>query len=229
MIYVFMYRVPSDSGFAPCVDNGLLSLACCKGGQKNGTHTGIRYWIGKGECRSKYIEQQKFQSFNWAENQVYLLGIRKENYKNLPHYGKDTFLYIARITDVETMIDYFQHEGKMRTDGIYDVVDGKLVRNDFLMPDTHADTDQQERDKAGVYALLSDDYVYLGRDAVLLSSLKKLSKYVQDYKLFYRGQRILVGSDPDKNKELQELIEECYSLRDNKTHTPHNPENTKDG
>ena len=33
MTYLYIYRLTSDTGLAPCVDNGLLSLACCKGGQ----------------------------------------------------------------------------------------------------------------------------------------------------------------------------------------------------
>lgn len=34
---IYAYRLVDDTGFAPCVDNGLLSLACCKGGQvRNG-------------------------------------------------------------------------------------------------------------------------------------------------------------------------------------------------
>ena len=46
MTYLYIYRLTSDTGLAPCVDNGLLSLACCKGGQiRNGKaiHAGLRY------------------------------------------------------------------------------------------------------------------------------------------------------------------------------------------
>ena len=49
MTKLFIYRMTSDKGLAPCVDNGLLSLACCKGGQvRNGKpiKTGLRYRIG---------------------------------------------------------------------------------------------------------------------------------------------------------------------------------------
>ena len=33
---IFTYRLTHDTGFAPCVDGGLLSLACCKGGAPTG-------------------------------------------------------------------------------------------------------------------------------------------------------------------------------------------------
>ena len=32
MTGLYIYRLTDDSGFAPCVENGLLSLVCCKGG-----------------------------------------------------------------------------------------------------------------------------------------------------------------------------------------------------
>lgn len=41
-----IYRMRNEGGFAPCVDAGMLTLSCCKGGWKNGVKTGIRYWIG---------------------------------------------------------------------------------------------------------------------------------------------------------------------------------------
>ena len=46
MTYLYIYRLTSDTGLAPCVDNGLLSLACCKGGQirnDKAIHAGLRY------------------------------------------------------------------------------------------------------------------------------------------------------------------------------------------
>ena len=49
MTRLFMYRLSDDTGLAPCVQDGLLSLAVCKGGQiRNGKsiNTGLRYWIG---------------------------------------------------------------------------------------------------------------------------------------------------------------------------------------
>ncbi len=71
MTYLFMYRLAVDTGLAPCVDNGLLSLACCKGGQiRNGKpiNTGLRYRIGnKNEC-------------DYTKDDVYILGTYKNNF-----------------------------------------------------------------------------------------------------------------------------------------------------
>ena len=45
MTHVYVYRLTSDTGLAPCAENGLFSLAVCKGGQIRGQeiiHTGLR-------------------------------------------------------------------------------------------------------------------------------------------------------------------------------------------
>lgn len=57
---IFAYRIVDDTGFAPCVDHNLLTLACCKGGQiRNGKNilTGLRYHIGK--YREEHPQEDK--------------------------------------------------------------------------------------------------------------------------------------------------------------------------
>lgn len=89
----------SDTGLAPCVDDGLLSLACCKGGQiRNGKccKTGLRYWIGsKKKC-------------DYETDDVCILGTYH-----------DKLLYLARITKVLPMTEYYKNKSKGRTDNIY--------------------------------------------------------------------------------------------------------------
>ena len=61
MTYLYIYRLTSDTGLAPCVDNGLLSLACCKGGQirnDKAIHAGLRYRM--------YMPQAAQKSFTAA-------------------------------------------------------------------------------------------------------------------------------------------------------------------
>ena len=68
MTCLYIYRMTDDSGFAPCVEKGLLSLACCKGGQiRNGkvVNTGLRHRIG--------IHREA----NYATDDVYILGVYK--------------------------------------------------------------------------------------------------------------------------------------------------------
>ena len=66
---VYIYRVPYDSGFAPCVlGNGhiptdTLTLACCKGGQirkGKGVNTGLRYTVSKNHWDGIKTAPKKF-------------------------------------------------------------------------------------------------------------------------------------------------------------------------
>ena len=56
---IFAYRLAWDTGFAPCLDHNVFTLACCKGGQvRRGKDifTGLRYQIG--QYRSRNPEDQ---------------------------------------------------------------------------------------------------------------------------------------------------------------------------
>lgn len=145
---IYAYRLVDDTGFAPCVDNGLLSLACCKGGQvRNGRNikTGLRYHVGK--------HKQEI-----PDDEIYLLGI-----------FHNRLLYYAKVTDVMDMTEYFSEKKKRefgkRKDHIYDVRDGRLERNDFV-PFIHAKGDiRNAQDANGVFVVLSEKFTYFGRSA----------------------------------------------------------------
>ena len=82
MAWVYVYRMTSDTGLAPCVEKGLLSLACCKGGQMRGEkiiNTGLRYRIGA----------QK--DADYETDNVYLLGIYKDK---MVYILKDIFRFV---------------------------------------------------------------------------------------------------------------------------------------
>lgn len=150
---IFSYRIAYDMGFAPCIDNNIFTLACCKGGQiRNGKNimTGLRYHVGQHYYRNPVDE-------------IYLFGI----YKN-------GMLYYARITDVLTMDEYFSTRGKSvygdRTDQIYDAEAGILKRND-LLPHIHPKGSRQnEQDRNGHYVLVSRQFTYFGKNAPVIDA-----------------------------------------------------------
>ena len=192
MVYLFIYRLTHDTGFAPCVDNGLLSLACCKGGQiRNGraVKTGLRYEIGS-----------KHSGIDYDKDKVYVLGVYR---------GK--FLYLARITEVITMTDYYISRSDGRLDDIYSFIDGNLVRNHNLRNENvHTDKDDRIRDVAGEYVLLSEDFIYLGKDAAYV-------EIVKEYAPPSRGRKIYDGTTAEK------IIAECLKYKDDKIHIPNTP------
>lgn len=192
---VYIYRLTSDTGLAPCVEEGLLSLAVCKGGQlRKGApcNTGLRHLIG--------------ESKEYDKKNIYIIGTIH-----------DKFLYLARVTCVVTMAEYFSGISRDRTDDIYCVEQGLLCRNDNLRKQgVHTETDRILKDIAGQYVILSDDYIYLGRDAVSIDIVKKYNARFQETKT-YTG------------KEADELVAACLKYRDNKKHIPHEPLNSKCG
>lgn len=196
MTYLFIYRMTSDTGLAPCVDNNLLSLACCKGGQvRNGKpiKTGLRYRIGS-----------KRES-DYEKDDVHILGI----YKN-------KVLYLARVTEVMPMTEYYLEKSKGRTDDIYRVVNGKLERNNKLRNIHTKSSGEDKRDIAGEYVLLSDDFIYLGSDAVAVKS-------IEEYYPKFRETKIYSG------EEAKHIIDVCKQSDDKKKHKPTKPLGAKCG
>ncbi len=192
MTYLYIYRLTSDTGLAPCAEDGLLTLSVCKGGKKRGDkiiHSGLRHFIGSGNCGADY-----------KKDKIYILG----TYKN-------DLLYIARVTDVMTMTEYFSDRSSGRTDDIYSVIDGKLARNRKLRKEKiHTEPDRIDKDLAGEYVLLSDEYMYLGKDAVHVDLLDEYNPKFQETKTY-------------TEKEADRIISECLKYDDKKEHEPHEP------
>ena len=130
---------------------------------------------------------------------------------------KNKLLYLARITNIVTMTEYFSTMSKGRIDSIYSLTDRKLVRNHHLWNEgVHVDEKQNIRDIAGEYVLLSDDFIYLGKDAVFDELVDKYNAKFRETKL-YKG-------------EVAELIvAECQKYRDGKKHLPTKPLKKKCG
>lgn len=168
---MFIYRLKCDTGFAPCVDRGLFTLACCKGGylrKGKPVHTGIRHWIG--EYRKRY-----------KDDDIFLLGT----------YG-GRLLFVAEITKIMSMADYYRErmtDEQKRTDDIYDVNEsGELVRNS-LLPEVHGKGSyESEKDKLGDYVLISDRFTYFGAEAKEIDEeLRELFPKTRETKTYYKG------------------------------------------
>lgn len=186
---IYIYRLATDSGMAPCVDNGLFSLAVCKGGQirkGNPINTGLRHLIGN--------------DWGHSTGDTYVLGTYH-----------DRFLYIARVTDVVTMEEYFQDISKGRTDDIYDYKKGNLYRNNrYKNRNIHTTQEQIIKDIAGQYVLLSNDFVYLGEDAIFIDLVKQYNARFQETKT-YTGHI------------AEQIVKACYKYKDEVMHKPHEP------
>lgn len=208
---IYAYRLTSDSGSAPCIYDlhgnatGLLTLACCKGGQiryKGTTNereikTGLRHTIGK---------NHKEEIAN-GRIDVYVMGI----YKN-------TLLYFAKITEVLSMRDYFSPKSryKNRHDDIYDVLPDDIKRNDNN-PAFHPkeETTRHRLDWLGEYALISDCFAFWGKDS------KAISKCLIDILPKYRESKLYKGDSPHCEQVMDELSI-LWNFKDIIQNEPHN-------
>ena len=208
----FTYRVTHDTGFAPCVDGGLLSLACCKGGTEK-IKRGLRYFIGR------FFEE------NLQERaEVYVSGI---------YAGK--LLYIAKIDKVIRMKEYFgSKEYKGRTDQIYRVSGEALERDKSKLKGVHEEEHYIKCDINGEYALLSKEFVYLGGEKAIALNNDILSYYPKTRGQLPKGQHsynpanVLTDENINNSEELytklQKLIKEKgYTLTSGKVAEPHDP------
>ncbi len=199
--YILMYRLTCDSGNAPCIfennynETKLLTLSCCKGGyvKKNDTKvfTGLR-------VKAKNIISN-------GDN-VFLVGV-----------FKDKILYVAEITKIITMEEYYNDKQySNRLDFIYDVVDKNdgyiLKRNDkneLFHP--KEDLIQHKKDELGKYVLMSTNFSYLGKDysKYLLSDIEK--------SILPKNRETKVYSNNDEKYKIgEEIVKRYLKLNSNK-------------
>ena len=187
MKYIYIYRMTSDTGSAPCIfeDNyaktDLLTLACCKGGQiRKGKDikTGLRHTIGK-----------KHKGTN---DVIYVVGIYKKY-----------ILYVAKLSQIVTMNEYYSSEKySKRKDYIYDKDGKRNAVNSYFHPiDDHL---QHRRDWNGEYVLLSEEFSYNGRDCFKYDASK-----IKDY-LPKRQESLVYNECSDGFESIFSFIETTF-------------------
>ena len=145
---IFTYTMVWDTGFAPAVHNGLLSLACCE--------TKLRYLIAKEMARDNSSE-------------IILLGLCGKQLASRhtlpnPYYP----VYVSKITDFVKCSDYYtlpQYSSRPgcqyeKTGGIWHSKSTNPHKCDAQL----MSKDLYYRGKDENYVLLSDRYVYFGAD-----------------------------------------------------------------
>jgi hypothetical protein len=140
---VYIYAMTNDTGFAPCIDNRLLTLACCKGGVKGGMRMSAAREVESG-------------------NDVYVLGLCG---KRIAKTGNMLYrpVYLAKIDKAILMEQYYAEGGlsEGRTDDVYELVADALEHKGGNLP--HCDSEHtQAKDIGGQYVLRSRQFAYWG-------------------------------------------------------------------
>ena len=95
---IYRYVVTHDHGYAPCVDNNLLSLCICK---------------------------PKIRKF--AEIGDWLIGFTSVAISKSLLVDMNSVIYIAQVTGKVSMEEYFLDRREVRKDKIYGIENGQLV------------------------------------------------------------------------------------------------------
>ena len=187
---VYAYRIMVDAGFAPCYDNDLFTLACCK--------PIIRRTVGK-----------KYMIGNYSrENPVWITAIGGSAYKG----HQNDWIYVAKITDVVTYHEYFTNpKYRERKDCIYVIDNPKefngishmnlRVRHNGTSP-YHTEPQNWTDDWNGkdeCYVLISDEFAYFTHEESMM-----LTARFPQFMASGRGHRVYEGSDV---KELTDAFQ----------------------
>jgi len=200
----YIYRMTYDTGNAPCVTDingnktGILSLACCKGGQirhyADGrtayVNTGLRKTVGE-----NFISEKKKK----VGEKQFVIGIKGNR-----------VIYLAEITEVLEMKGYFDNcKYQNRRDCIYEPAENRNPGNEgfesslkrrkdfnkyFHGDSTECGCDRQAkeqhiRDELGKYVLLSDNFSYFGGDKerIISSAIMRYMPKRQETKTYRSG------------------------------------------
>lgn len=152
---LYVYVMTADKNFAPCFDENLWTLACCKGGKRGGMRTAVYK--------------------DWVKNDsVWVMGVCGKKLADKNRKIDYAPIYIAKITDVKEMIDYYQDNTyQNRRDHKAYRVDNGVLKPQENGDNPHHDKPEEERDIGGRYVLFSNQFTYWGKNCEKESFLKE--------------------------------------------------------
>jgi len=203
---IYTYRIVTDSGFAPCTDRDLFTLACCK--------RDMRRVIGR-----EYIKHP--EKINKA-NPIWVVAVMaKSNVgddKGKPRPSGE-WCYIAKITNIMTYIEYFTNDKfAYRQDWIYEIKSkdplkwkhNQLHHYHEAEKDQNTDWDKQHNSKE-CYVLFSTQYRYLKADEAE-ECAQRFGNGNQGDKVGLIAKRIGHSKISDEQANKLEMIEYFESL-----------------
>lgn len=173
---LYSYVVETDSGFAPNPFFGTCTLACCKPAIRRAI--GVRLLQRSGR---EDVLQLRADDPDYIRSQnIWVIGLAGAALRDRP---RRSVVYAMQVTDVLDFESYFNNHPEKRPvrtpqttsgdpawhgDAIYTGNDPATARQ--LTPCTHSDGNNEDdgakrHDLNGRYVLLSDHFLYFGKDA----------------------------------------------------------------
>ena len=207
---IYAYTIAYDTGFAPCITNNELILACCK--------SDLRYKIGEELLK------------NPNEN-VYLFALCGKGLSKERKFGEEYFyspLYIAKITGTIRTNEYFSVLENGRRDQVYYYDENgelsSLINNPHRKPaEKFNPVDEVNKDILYMprktsepklnYVLKSTDYIYFGNNLMIRKELtKSVNKICEKLEKACRSNPLTVYT-PEEKEEFIAWYKEIKKLK----------------
>lgn len=207
---IYAYTIAYDTGFAPCIANNELTLACCK--------SNLRYKIGEELLK------------NPNEN-IYLFTLCGKGLSKERKFGEEYFyspLYIAKITEIVRTNEYFSVFENGRRDQVYYCGENgewhSLEDNPHRKPAEKFDpVDEVNKDILYMprktsqpklnYVLKSTDYTYFGNNLMIRKELtKSVNKICEKIEKACRSNPLTVYT-PEEKEEFIAWYKEIKKLK----------------
>ena len=208
---IYTYKEQAFTGFAPCFQDGIYSLACCKGA-KNGN--GMRQSVCKSFESGKNV---------WVMA-IAACDIRQKNYnKSGISYEPGDVIYLAKIDKVCTWSEYSTSSVySKRRDSYYVIKDGKVTWRKKIK-DLHDEDINKETD-CGIGSCSStgrtekdvfknDKQILLAKEYYIFDKGQRLSE-VADYETLdvHRGYSYIEKGLPSRASVLKEFLKKNHSF-----------------
>ena len=196
---IYAYTISYDTGFAPCISNNEFTLACCK--------SNLRYKIGEEFSKN-------------PKEDIYLFALCGKGLSKERKFGEEYFyspLYMAKITDIVRINEYFSVLENGRRDQVYYCDENGEWRS--LEDNPHRDqtdnfnpVDEVNKDILYMprktsqpklnYVLKSTDYIYFGNNLIMRKELpKSVNKICEKLEKACRSNPMIIYT-PEEEEEF---------------------------
>ena len=195
---IYSYKEQWFTGFAPCFQDGIYSLACCKGNKKNG---GMRHSI----CKNVK-----------AGRNVWVISIAGEDIQCKGHntsgidYKAGDVIYLAKIKkdDIYTLQKYSERFFGRR-DAIYTFKSGHIERILHKEDDVHVTKEDLLTDCSACYGGWDEEKIYNDLEQIVMAEeyyVFKAGNHISDIFNVRRGYTFRKNGEKERVEALRSFI-----------------------
>lgn len=160
--YLYTYTMKNDSGFAPSVSAGLLTLACCRGSVNPGKS--LRTWVANEVKKQNEVWVMGVCGKHMKLGNAYRTKHKKESGPLNPPEGAP--IYLAKIQQAITSKEYFQSNSSLfwhqvDHDAYFVNEVGEITSAGEKLNPHHNNDDDYIKD-TNSYVLISQEFIYWG-------------------------------------------------------------------